>query len=727
MSVIKYHIDKFPVFRSARPYMPVIINPPMTKEVLWVDKNPPHNVYDNPYTYPDLFERIEVSASDYIEGYEPYKAFQMDESSNGWLATIQEPVMGNEPYPWIRLDAGDWNWRSPQDAIWPFAITKVEVINHNKKSNICKQFDFQAWTGSEWKKIRTCKIIKDDPYPTEVESLPPATFEWTDYILRIRGNTMWYYHCVKDNSGNYYWSPTLKKPKYRSVFEIKYPEDSRTTYYKQFRLQVRVVNGTERTGFKCINMYTFKDHDQITWGSDNVKNRNWPHFYEKIFIQNDDCDGIVWEKIHDSTMLFAVTSWYPGFYGSTNYHVGVIHPNDTIIAKRPGDEIYHAVSNGPFVLGADSWFLYPGEYICRTKDYVVCRIGDYYSGANTIRYSANGKEWTKWFSVPNEFWRGAAGGFGLKDNIGMCFNDGKVYSLELADWDVKITQIGKIGEGGIVANGGYVGDISMQGTALGEHGLQYHKFLNTNGELYTSKLQSEYQYTDMRESDPTKRVKTTGCNWSFFYANGWYCAAQKHIKIIYWNEVKQEWQTESKFTFLKSKDGFRTYTSDVLDPCPDYRYRSFSFGAIGNTVEIIEQYVELDGNLQPTNWYHTLIGGKATPDYIDVPMIGFNSDPLYRSVRIRFSNKNTDPSEESKIALRDFSPGIPIYVENGKINEDVKYWVIPTAFKHNGWSSNAYDEGGYVVLNDKLESKFAFGTSNYMIDQHNFTYSNILL
>lgn len=662
-------IIPLPNFRSSRIYFPIIVTPVMTSNHVKIYKEDPHIVTDVTGMEPEdpRYNYVEVYASDYTVGDEPYRAFRQSDYG-GWLCPIVE---GEEQ--WIALKPGR-NWYYPNEYD-NFKITKIEVTNRFFDGEICKQFAFQGKDGIfDWETIRICKVGKLDP-------------------------------------------------SYKSTFEIEYPEDH-PNGYDEYRLLVQVPTGKENVGFTNINMYYFAaDHDEYTFGSVETKGRRFPKFYEKLFVQNDEADGIVWEKIHDNTTRIAITSWYPGFYASTSFYTTIFHPNDTIRADVyiPGEgHVVRDFSNGPFLVQQNK---VGGNTLARTRDYVVCMTGSYYyNPTNVYQWTRNGKDWTPGVSVPAAYFQGGRAGFGINDNIGIVVRDGTLYRLELRDdGTMSYDSLG-------VSGGDIVGDVAINGTYVGDKTLNYYRFANKNGSVYDTRLQYDYEYTDLRESDPAKRVKRASCNWKFGYGNGKYYAAARHIKTIYYNEVEHKWETLYKFIMLRSTDGFATYSvAEELDPCPEYRYYQFGYALKGNNgLQLIERYRELDDNLNITNYYHTIIDGKPHEDATVVPLIGFNSDPAYDGVLVRFSNK-VDTGGDSRLRVIDADIDLNFNlatIEKGKVTYN-KCYCIPTAFKKNYWSSNSYDEGGFVFFDSDKSGDVAYGTSNYMIDQHNYTYHNI--
>lgn len=657
---------KLPNFRSSRILIPNVVSPVMTSNYVKVNKEDPHIVLDaeegeelhNYYNY------VKVTASDYIEGNEPYRAFQQNEQGPGWMCPIPQG-----DYAWIALEPG-LNWRSPNENV-RFHISKIEVINRFFEDEICKQFAFQGKIGiMDWETIRVCKVPKLTGY-------------------------------------------------YKSAFEIEYEGE-----YDQFRLLIQVPNGQTNVGFTTINMYFFaNDHDELTFDSVNVKNRRFPRFFEKLYVNNDGADGIVWEKKHDNSMLVSVTSWYPGYYSSTSHATTIVHPHDRFYQKEGSR--WREYNNGPFLVGhgGKAW----GESVCRSKNYIVLMEGAYYYAYyNVYQWSVNGRDWVNRVRTDyNGFWMGGKAGFGTKNDIGLIFSGGYARGVELtADGRLQIHTYGEYSASNTC------GDVATIGTYIGEHNLQYYRFIDNEGHVYNSPLQAQYQYTDMSESDPAKRVKTTSCSWRFGYAEGKYYAAAKHNTMYYYNDVLRRWQWLSRFVLLSSTDGFRTYTvAKEVDPCPEYRYSDFGFAAKddggGNKLRLIERYRELDGNGNITNYYHTKIDDVEHADYVDVPMIGFNSDPAYSAIRVRFSNRVTNGGDSS-IRVDDFPVNANsnvAYIEKGR-PACPRYFGIPTAFRKNSWSSNSYDEGGFIFFDGDGEN-FAYGINNYMIDKHNYTFNNI--
>lgn len=684
----------------------------------------------SPYIQDPTYSYFEVDASSYLEDFDPYNAFQHEPNDMGWLCEVEE---GFES--WISLSLG-YNFKNSytptKDLVECFAVTKVEVYNQHHRNWVCKQFAFQGYDGLNWNDIRVCKILKDDPSPIVVTELPAPGEGFLDCIFQRGSN---YYNCVQNANGTYSWVQRTgknAKPRNISVFEIGLDG------YRKYRLVVQVPVGKEKVGFGCINMYTLLDHDEITYSSVTYKGRTFPRLWEKIYVNNDECQDLVWEKIHDKNMIYAVTSWYPGYYSSTSFAPTMTHPYDDIEVEetnKDGEKQRMTYSGGPYVGTLSDKIYY--EAMCQTKDYLVGRTGAYYYSPKTaITYTHNGIDWTKKVgNLPDGFWLGGGGGWCEydPDNKGIAigrpggYESGPSYiwRLDLDGSTVKTTKLGEVGKDNIVS-GSVIGNIITQGTYLGPKNLKYYRFIDANGQVYDSPLQYEYEWTDMSETDPAKQVKKADCSWTFCQAGNNYYAAAKHRYLYYYNEVKKEWQSLYRFVVLSSGDGFQSYGVEMeIDPCPDYRFRDWGFGRIGDGAVIIEKWAEVeDGKI--TNKTHTTIGGQDTPDYVDIPLIGVNSDRKYHTVRVAFSSGVTNGGDtgirvDNFGVSRNFGVG---FISNGAPTRPT-HWVLPTAFKANGWSSGSYDCGGFIIIDGGLMSGYAYTTDNYMIDRHNYTYENI--
>ena len=740
--------DRYPVFRSSRFYAPAVINPKMLTYRMAVSKNDWSRSFPEPSATEIDKAYFEVSASSfYMYGYEPYRAFQLEPNGFGWVAEIQEGIDN-----WIELDM-DFNWKTPYEdqfdydaemyvKEWSsyFKVTKLEIFNQENKDWICKKFEFQGYDGYDWQTIRECQIVNKDPSPVVVSELPEPNSAFANYIYQVGSN---YYNCVKNSNDTYSWqrrTGKYAKPRNVSVFETTdHPnaeEDNHQEGYYKYRLVVQVPVGEEKVGFACINMYTLLDHDEITYGTVSYKKNTWPRMWEKIFSSNDETSDVVWEKLHDNHLLIAATSWYPGSYAATSFSIGIMHPNDTIvvpkIVKYQGKWVKMDVeySNGPFVV------THPigGESVIQTKDYIITRTGSYYySPRNYIRYTHNGKDWTKTVGAPAGFWEGQGGGWSTKDNIGMCAGRpfGKdsgpsyIWRLELDGTGVKIDQLYEVGKDGIVGNTP-VGNMIPQGTWKNEHGLNCYRFMTPDGVIHNSNLQAQYQWTDM-ERPPESRVITSDCNWSICQAGNKYFAAAKHNTTRYYDSVNKQWVTQHKFTVQESDDGIRWGAVKVIDPCPDFMYAEWGWSRLGDDAIIVERRRRVEAGKLTSNW-DVYIGDQKMPTYYDVPMIGVNSDPKYSTIRIRFTNTYNLPEGAKGIQLRDFPLSANWdmgYVKYGTPSNAIPYVVIGSGFKKNGWSSNSYDTGGFVVINPFNGYGYAYTVDNYMIDKHNYTYENI--
>lgn len=447
-------------------------------------------------------------------------------------------------------------------------------------------------------------------------------------------------------------------------------------------------------------MYQGKHHTDIVF-----QNR----FFEKLFMESDNCDGIIWEKKHSKDMILSTTSWYPGFYGSTNFQGTRLIPQDP---RMP-----HVL---PGSIG--------GENFMRTKDFVISKVGSYYyAPTGSYSVSRDGITWTKRIGGAPTNWQGQLFGWSTKENVGMLPYSGKIYRFDIDD-DGKLTWT-DIAED--LGSGAAIGDIVQQGIVQdGTH--RWYRFINPEGELYTSRLPDHYTY-DFEDWWGSHSVADGTYSWSFYYINGKYIAftANKisHVKAystsnyVYWYDV----------IFVESDDGFKTIRSKVFEsPKLTYSYQSVSFFYFENKYLMYEGGETVDGNVRtPYLWiwdfgnsYFNTPKKIVVPQTFTVPMVGMYSDKNVDDVTV--VTYGSVPAQN-----RNYTRGFggftnAIYIKDGKVVEPYGGIIIPTAFKPNGWSSNAYDEGGWIYLDGGMlrapKRGIAYGGSNYMVDRDNATW-----
>ena len=447
-------------------------------------------------------------------------------------------------------------------------------------------------------------------------------------------------------------------------------------------------------------------------------------FFEELHMFNDDCDGLVWKKEHSKDCVISITSYYPGSYMSYSYPTTLIHPKDP---DFPG------VVNGGMINAPN----YTGASLTRTKDFVICQFPTYYSSYTGLRCSNDGIHWTPFAAG----YPASLGQWSTKENVGLCagiFADDpdRVNGL----WRLEIDETGKIsrerlgviGEDGIVSPTGYLGDLAFQGLAEdGNH--RWYKFINVDGDKYTSPLPGRYTYTDMRESDPAKRVKWADYSWNFRYLNCKYYAYTMKTSTIYWNEVKQEWQTIRVFMVIESSDGFKHITEHiVMNPCPYINYQDYNLWYFNNRLIILEigkeRETDTEQYLKIRDLNNNVIG--TVIEKVDMPFAGRYIDAAYDSLTFRFRGSE---AESNRNCVRGFGWGFTnaLYIKDGKPSEPYGSLIWGTAFCKNGWSPNSYDDGGFIFLRvgDKdpfvtkqPEYAMAYRCANQMIDRDNATW-----
>ncbi len=444
-------------------------------------------------------------------------------------------------------------------------------------------------------------------------------------------------------------------------------------------------------------------------------------FFEELHMFNDDCDGLVWKKEHTKDCVLCQTSWYPGFYASTSYMAGMVHPDD--FEDKNGKK-YSYVPNGNFI---------GGQAFTRTKDFIISStLLYYYKYYIDYRISNDGVHWRKWINnIPNSSW-GGIGSWSTKENLGLIH--GSNVEGKTALWRMEIDEKGDLSFEeitGAEAPSFFLGDIAGQG--IQQDGIhQWYKFVDVHGNKYVSVLPNTYTYTDDRESDPTKKVKTATYQWSFKYLNSKYYAATMKGGSVYWNPVKQEWQQLRTFMVVESSDGFRHITTHiVMDPCPYINYQSWDYMYFNGRIIIQEWGKEHETDTQQyfkiRDLNNNVLGSVI--EKVRMPFVGMSTDGAYDVLDFYF--RNSQP-ESNRVCVRGYGGGISaVYIKDGKPTEPYGSILVPTAFRKNGWSSNSYDIGGFIFLKcgekDPFFTKqpseaFAFCADNSMIDRDNATW-----
>lgn len=447
-------------------------------------------------------------------------------------------------------------------------------------------------------------------------------------------------------------------------------------------------------------------------------------FFERLYMYNDECDGLVWKKEHSKDCVIAITGYYPGSYMSYSYPTTLVHPKDP---DFPG------VVNGGLINANN----YTNASIGRTKDFVLCFMPTYFSSYTGIRCSNDGIHWRPWVGgLP-----ASLGGWSTKENVGLCagvFSDDadKVNGL----WRLEIDETGKIsrekiatiGEGGVVTPNGWLGELAFQGLAEdGNH--RWYKFINVNGDKYTSPLPGRYTYIDMRESDPAQQVKWADYSWNFRYLNDKYYAFTMKTDTIYWNEVLQQWQTTRVFMIIESSDGFKHITEHiVMDPCPTLNYQNYDLWYFNNRLIILEMGKERETDTEQyfkiRDINNNVIG--TVIEKVTMPFVGMYIDGAYDSLTYRF--KGTE-AESNRNCVRSLGFGCTsaVYIKDGKPTTPYGSLIWGTAFCKNGWSANSYDDGGFIFMQvgDKdpfvtkqPEYAIAYRCANSKIDRDNATW-----
>lgn len=670
-------------FRSSRLYYPITLNPVMNKNTMYykVVKGKPVEVEEGKeYNYV-----VTARASSYDgEEWPPFKAFRQVTDSFGWRSTE-----GNIVGEWIEISLPLW-YKRPENqnptvsGSYPPAVTSLEIWTTQFLNSIPKKFKILgSYDGIVWNDIRECEIKKQEG------------------------------------------SKRLIFPFFYKNGDEEIPFDQFPTY-RYFRLEITEgFDDEEYAGFAQINFCAHMDHNNPYfpqgWYPVHIQNTG---ITEKMFIQNDDNDGIIWEKVHKiPNIIFSTVSWYPGFYASTSYHTTMFRMRDPI---RPYIGKTHSAYNK--------------NTVQRTKDFIMSIDGSYYySSRALISISNDGVHWTKDYTEPNAYtWMSSGYSWSTKRNVGIMSG----YRVEIDDNGkfkaIKIPSASGAAVGDVMANGA-TGDVYSSVR-------QYYKFINADGDEYVSPLQANYSYHDDGRPEGQKSVWGP-TNWNFVYLNGKYYAYGKFNDWRYWNEIRKEWQTLQHFTIVESSDGFKTITAhSIADPVIGNSFRDVCLYYFNEHLLLFEkgqirdpetdQWVEHSRVYDYGKSFGNTPIVRDTLDYITVPLIGYNADSAYDSVALVFKGRGPASERIKKldIGFTYNTFGHTVYIKDNKPSEPYDHLVFRTAFKKNYWSSNSYDEGGFVFLHcDSKQHKIpftvkgdqnslAYGTSNALIDRDDGTW-----
>ena len=437
-------------------------------------------------------------------------------------------------------------------------------------------------------------------------------------------------------------------------------------------------------------------------------------FMEKMYIENDECDGLVWEKLHSDDAILCITSWYPGYYSSTSYQ---------------GTRLIQQDPRMPYVTPGAAG----GDCFMRTKDFIISKVGSYYyAPTGSYAVSRDGKKWTKRIGGAPTNWLGSTFGWSVKENVGILAADGKIYRFDIDD-SGKLTWTAIADDLGASA---YCGDIVSQGIVQdGTH--QWYRFRKANGELYTSKLPDHYTFSSFNQDGSITIVDGT-YEWSFYYLNGKYIAftTSKRNSNHWVGPGRYDWEYWYDVLYVESDDGFKTIRSKYFDsPRLTYAYQYARLLYFNKKYLMYERGETVSRNVRtPYFWvwdfgnsYFNTPKKIVVPQTYTVPMVGMSSDQNVDSVTVVMYGNVPAQNRNYQRGIDSFNSST-VYIKDGKPSEPYGGIIIPTAFKPNGWSSNAYDEGGWVYLDGGLlrapKRGIAYGGSNYMVDRDNATWGS---
>ena len=452
-------------------------------------------------------------------------------------------------------------------------------------------------------------------------------------------------------------------------------------------------------------------------------------FFERLYMWSDYCDGKIWQKEHSSDCVLCRTSWYPGSYASTSYYVTLLHPRDN---SNPDEQHQSEKSKIPYVANGNQIARGYDCGITRTKDYVICALIKATWGAqyNAFKVSKDGVHWRDWqggFAAP---WASVCG-WSQTENAGITYGNSAEHGNGV--FRLEIDEHGTINTVKLTDNyvdGSFIGDILTQGLAEdGSH--RWYKFINIRGEKYTSALPGRYQYHDASESDPAQSVKWADYSWNFRYLNGKYYAFTSKEGDIYWNPVYQTWERLRSVIILESTNGFKTFTTHEMDPCPRIYFQSWDIWYFNGRFIVLEfgkeREADTDQYFKIRDINFNVLGSVIRK--VEMPFIGKRIDPTYDKVSFYFKNPE---AETARNCVRSFGWGFTeaVYIKEGQVTTPYGSIIFPTAFCWNGWSSGSYDCGGFIFLQYNENALFATSQPEYaaayctqeMIDVDNATW-----
>ena len=654
----------------------------------------------DPEVSPEVFDRIhEYTVTAYCsgeeEGYEAYRAFNQGKDPNGWLT----PVGGVEA-SWISVNLPGWFFRpkckNPRkkykdNGQWVYswvhspAITLLEVWNPSDSSKSAKKFFFQArYNGQseeDWVTLKICEI--------------------------------------KDKTANK-----------RTSFPIEYYQNDEELYesiedlpeYDEYRILITECYGTEQVGFSRIDLCALCDHGELNWDYEQWNEESgaryrFPKHYAKFYILNDDNDGVIWERIHDtSEIILATTRWYPGHYSSTSDSTSYIFPKD-----KPN---FYVSNNVPFRT-LDN---YQGQCYGRSKDFAYT-----YRYGNAIYTTKDGIKWTK---AQYPVWKQFTS-FSPQNNKGLAvgYDEHVIHLLEIGD-DGIITKTREIEVGSLEFRSttfyGNVGGVisANKWNIDGDVITARFYFYNSEGVKYRSALPIYHEYNDQGT------IRRTTCNWNFKCMNGKYFVYGINLEMIYYNSVTSKLEYWYRAVVGESSDGYKTITwHNIADPIVGYSDNYFYYWDIfyfNNHYYVTEcgRYPAGANVYDYGNSYGNYADVFTDPppakhiNNIVVPMIGYSKDPLYNSVFLEFGYVDQSPgsgqyrvkSPNGNLPLP--NTGLTLWFKDGKVSEPFGNIIYSTGFKDHWWSSNSRHNGGFIMVGDK---NYAFNAGQ-MVCYDNSTY-----
>lgn len=365
-------------------------------------------------------------------------------------------------------------------------------------------------------------------------------------------------------------------------------------------------------------------------------------FRNAMFMQNDDCDGFIWEKKHTPNDYII---FYP-FYGPGWFRV---YPNDKYVLRDNG--LYNIVS--------------PYSYLFRVGDFLVGVRSVSPLGGEPYGEWIVSRDSKKWKKFKTDYWiKSYVGSWGLtashKDNFGIFCNQNGVictFSLDLNTGEptINTSDVNEGNSNNYASIGGYYlytrkDDTKPHKTVyqLSVYGnRQIEVSTNWTGTLYW-RTYDQYQicigtynqtgvrfiaystngFASYSEITSLNEIQNYGDNWGVTYFDKQFYSYVRRADAVIPN--KYYWDCKQIITGSKVwQDTLRTYDAEL---CGNYSYepRQHAVPHDGHTAHItkyapgVENYVSMNGGpiyfkdgkiSEPFGWAMYIIGDYTNTNF----------------------------------------------------------------------------------------------------------------